>query len=1181
MKLHLLATAPTKLGSSTRSSFCVCATALLAGLVGWSSVGARAAEEGVPAWAATLAEFNRGAAHLEKYEYADAARAFNKVLEAEPSWTAARFNRGLAYLNMAGANEPSKQLGPTQEMTNTAIATFEEVVAADKNFYPAWFCLGNLRAFLGKDDQSLDCFAKVYAHDPDDPFVAYSYAKALRNMNRVGEAVPILEKTVQRDPGFVSAIHLLSTLYMKERKMDEAKQLITRFRALTQEELAVGSFVVGNVYGMAGKYSYAVGADGLPLPKPPLSPGPRVLFSPELREIAPAAREWSQDANHVRMPAMAVVDVEGDRDLDLILGGQNEQGAAQIYLNDGTGQFAAGQVISDQVVSLSCGDLDNDGDVDLWMGRAGGDQIWLNDGPGQFALAPSEGVVGADVLTRVTQLADIDSDGDLDLLAFRCATGEVPAVEAGEQPAASSVYFSNADGTYADRASDLGLQCMESAVASVVCDDFDNDMDLDLIVFPRHGAPSAWFNFRVGQSRVESGDAVGLKVDGVFSATTGDPDKDGDRDLLLATPTGLRLYLNNGRYQFGEWEALAIGCGRIGGTGAQFVDIDNDGDLDIVMGDARRGDGSRGPALLINTWPQFQFVDASELDHGNLLSELQTAGAASCVAADFTGDGLCDILIADTKSPTQLIQNATPGGHWIEVDLAGKRPQDKMARSNNSAIGARLEVKSGALFQQYVVGGSAGPVASLPLRVHAGLGPHPNVEWLRVMWPDAILQGEVEVPGGRVLALEETSRKESSCPYLFVWNGKQYEFVADFGGVGGLGYYLGHGQYAAPDPTEYLPLPTLVPQDGDYVLQALTPLEEITYFDEAKLLAIDHPIGTRVQPNEMAAVGCAPPEFRMFCVRTPLRPLKATNHAGVDVTEAVQAVDRKVVGATRADGRFLGFAEPHWVEFDFGDQLGQLQSRDTIVLFLQGWVEYAYSSTNYAASQAGCRMRAPSVEVWRDGEWKSLVAEVGYPAGVNHWMTIDLTQKLDASDRRVRLSSNMEVYWDEVFLALHDPQAEVRIQEVAARSADLHFRGYPREYSPDGQHPNLCDYSNLDRNAAWKQMAGDYTRFGDVRPLLDRADDCFVIMGHGEEITLRFAVDDFGPVPAGYVRSFVLKADSYCKDMDLYTAHPTTVEPLPFHGMSGYPYEATEHYPDTEMTRQYRSQYNTRRINGR
>ena len=73
-----------------------------------------------PALADALAEFNRGAANMEKYEYAKAARAFNKVLEVSPDWTAARFNRGLAYLNMAGANDPDKRLGPTQEMVDTA-----------------------------------------------------------------------------------------------------------------------------------------------------------------------------------------------------------------------------------------------------------------------------------------------------------------------------------------------------------------------------------------------------------------------------------------------------------------------------------------------------------------------------------------------------------------------------------------------------------------------------------------------------------------------------------------------------------------------------------------------------------------------------------------------------------------------------------------------------------------------------------------------------------------------------------------------------------------------------------------------------------------------------------------------------------------------------------------------------
>jgi hypothetical protein len=85
-------------------------------------------------------------------------------------------------------------------------------------------------------------------------------------------------------------------------------------------------------------------------------------------------------------------------------------------------------------------------------------------------------------------------------------------------------------------------------------------------------------------------------------------------------------------------------------------------------------------------------------------------------------------------------------------------------------------------------------------------------------------------------------------------------------------------------------------------------------------------------------------------------------------------------------------------------------------------------------------------------------------------------------------------------------------------------------------------------------------------------------MGPGEEVTLRFPARGLGPVPDGWVRSFILMADSYCKDMDLYTGYPDTVEPLPFHGMDGYPYGPNQKYPDDARHREYRTKFNTRSI---
>ena len=208
----------------------------------------------------------------------------------------------------------------------------------------------------------------------------------------------------------------------------------------------------------------------------------------------------------------------------------------------------AGATLGEHVACASFGDLDNDGDVDLWLGRSGADQVLSERRQRTVSVSPAEGIAGPDALTRLARLADIDSDGDLDLLAFRCAAGQIPATGGDETPAPSSVFFSNTDGSFVDRAAELGLQFTETCVAAVAYDDFDNDFDLDLIAFPHQGPAVAWVNFRVGQHRMVPGDSIGLGLQAVVSVTTGDPDKDGDRDLLIATPAGLRLFLNNGLF---------------------------------------------------------------------------------------------------------------------------------------------------------------------------------------------------------------------------------------------------------------------------------------------------------------------------------------------------------------------------------------------------------------------------------------------------------------------------------------------------------------------------------------------------------------------------------------------------------------------------------------------------------
>lgn len=1120
-----------------------------------------------------LVQFNRGAALLEQYKYSEAVKVFEKVLIYAPDWNAARFNLGLAYFNMLEDPGAIDYLKKAQD-------TFRAVLQSDPNHLHAQFCLGLYHEYIGETEKALEYFRAVHEADSKDLYVAYKHASTLLSTGSVKEGTEVLETIVSIDPGFISAVYRLAMQYQRMKQYEKAKVLFSRFTELKETELTGGSFTVLQAYGTVGKYFMALGPDNLPLPSRQYSQQVRVLFSPELKHLNAETSAWKCLGGAVALPGIATGDIDGDGDLDLCITAFGADGSVRLWRNDGIGGFSQDVTLAQQGICPSFGDVDNDGDLDLWLGCAGPDLYFENDGKGNFRKGDISSIIGGDGMTSCARLLDIDSDGDLDFLALHLARGSVPAI--GEiELSAGSLYNNNRDGSFTDIAEKLGLTFEKTPVSCVVYDDFDNDRDLDLVIFSTgSGKAVGWVNDRAWKYRMLDVDVTGLSVEGVLNATSGDPDKDGDRDLLIFTDKGLHLFMNQGGFRFVRHGGFTDYCGRLGGTGGQFADMDNDGDLDIMIADAFRGNGSRGPVLLINDWPRDRFINAVEVDPGNLLSAITIKGNASCVAADFTGNGRCDVFLAPIGEKPFLVENISRDGHWLEIDLLGIRGQDKKTRSNNSAVGARVEIKAGSISQQYVVGASSGQVTMPPYRIHAGLGKHSKVDWLRIMWPDAVLQAELEVPADQLITITELQRKVSSCPHLFAWDGSHFKFVSDFGGMGGIGYLVAQDSYSRPDPTEYLPVPNLKPRDGEYILQVLEPIEEVVYFDEAKLIAVDHPIETEVYPHEMMAVGAPPPPFEIFCIKDPIEPVCAVDHRGVDVTEKIRVIDRNYAGATDPDPRFTGFTEDHFVELDFGDCLQTVSPQSRLVLFLHGSVEYAYSSTNFAASQAGMRLRAPSVFAFRYGKWIKLFHEVGYPAGIRHMMTLDVTGRVLPSDRRIRISSNMELYWDRIFMASILEMPRLLVQEVSVKNTNLHFLGYPRQYSPDGRHPDLYDYGSIDRAVAWKIMEGDYTRYGEVAELLEKADDCYVIMGRGEELTLRFSADAFGPTPKGYLRSFILKTDSFCKDMDLYSAYPDTVEPLPFHSMSNYPYGVNEKYPDDEKRRQYRRRFNTRRVSG-
>ena len=492
--------------------------------------------------------------------------------------------------------------------------------------------------------------------------------------------------------------------------------------------------------------------------------------------------------------------------------------------------------------------------------------------------------------------------------------------------------------------------------------------------------------------------------------------------------------------------------------------------------------------------------------------------------------------------------------------------------SNRGGVGSKIQVRAGSLIGR-VETSSATPAVA-PADIVFGIGHRGGVDAVRVLWPSGILQAEA---AARVLpspiAIEELDRKPSSCPFLYTWNGERFEFVTDFMGGGEMGYLEnpdapGVRARNTPDPVEYVRIESrqLKPTNGRFDIRVTNELEETLFLDRLQLIAVAHPTGTEVYPNE--GMTETPKPYRLFAVTGAHVPA-ATDDEGRDVTDRISRLDRRYVEGFPLTS-FRGYAAPHTLTLDLAP-LGPAP-----VLLLTGWTDYAFSSDNLAAHQAGFALAPPSLQA-KDahGRWRTVVDDLGIAVGRPQTVTVDLAGRLRPGEHEVRIVTNMRIYWDRVLVATAVDQ-RLEIHPLDPVAAILRARGFSAEVRPDEREPVAYDYSRVSSVSPWKTMPGRYTRFGDVRALLAKSDDMFVIARPGDEIAVSFDADAAGALRNGWTRTFLLLADGYSKEMDINSASPDVVGPLPFHAMTSYPYRAPEHYPDSVEYQNFQATYNTR-----
>jgi tetratricopeptide (TPR) repeat protein len=756
---------------------------------------------------------------------------------------------------------------------------------------------------------------------------------------------------------------------------------------------------------------------------------------------------------------------------------------------------------------------------------------------------------------------DLNNDGFVDLCVLTSA---------------GAVLYDNHGGKFTRASSDLPKGEFHSAVWI----DFDHDYDLDLMLLGKQslllrnegnaGFVPHPFPFAEGEA-----------LSGVPFRLIPDTKA---KDLVISyRDRPATLYLDQ---LTAEYKSQPLPQVPAGASDLHSLDVDNDGNLDLAYTASNAVQIARnertkfatpvrvGPAP--GVWSDF--VDRGFADYAGGSGIFQNtgllhfaeaaavtglpAGIEAWASADFNSDGLPDLAVVTTAGELDLITNQSPErNRWARVKIDG-------VKNLKLPLASEIEIKAGSSYQKKVYEG-------VPLLF--GLGSRQSIDTVRITWPNGLIQNEMNQGTNKTLDFKEAQRLSGSCPLIFTWNGKEFQYITDVLGVAPLGAMSGDGQFFPTDHTEYISLSgsSLAPRKDANGKQAFEihlteELSEVSYFDQVQLIAVDHPADTEIYSNEKWK---SPPfpEFRLYGLQHRIYPVAARSEHG-DVLERLLHTDKRYVDDF--EHNYIGVAGRHTLDLDFG----KAAHDNKAFLVLNGWVDWADGSTFLQQAQAKNDLTPPYLQVKnKTGKWVTVIEDMGMPSGKPKTISVDLTGKFLSDSREIRIVTNMCVYWDEIYLGESAAPPPVQMTTFTPETSSVEFRGFsPSHIHPERKQPEYFEYGNPTTTSYWNPTPGYYTRYGDTTELTHAIDDRLVIMGSGDMLSLRFDDIALPVVRPGWRRDYLLRVEGWAKDRDANTAYSQTVGPLPFHAMSRYPYPSSEHYPDDALHQRYVKEYLTR-----
>jgi tetratricopeptide (TPR) repeat protein len=1083
---------------------------------------------------------NRGVALMGQQMTDRAADTFAQAFKKDPTLAQAAVNEGIALMALQKLDEAKKVL--------------QQAIALDPGSAQAWYNLGLAQHAENELEPALASFQMAVKIDPMDVDSIYFQGVCYGEMKQFDKAIEILQQALKINHLHASSEFQLARALQRSGDTAGARQHFRTFQHMTSTKIGAP---IGLAYGEQGHYSTVTPVEEQEMyPKSMIQV--HLVAHPLLSQVS-KARPGAPG-----FPATGgacMLDTTGSGRMDLVLMQSGPQ-ALRVLLNQGDGNFedgdaaAAGLKAQGHGVACAVGDFDGDGLNDLAVATDDALLLFRNLGKGKFQdVTAAAGLASRNRPTGIT-FVDYDHDGDLDL--FLTGAG----LKAGDAP--NVLWRNNGNKTFTEWTGPTGLGGSGKTEAAILTD-FNNDRAVDLAVTGDSASPTLYVNPREGKYPTQPL-YEGEKLPPTVGIAVLDFNKDGWMDIAVthAGAPGLTLWRNvEGPNHVGRrFERVPLPLhGALRAWGVTPIDIDNDGWIDLAaVVETKAGT----EVHIFRNLGNGKFEDAT---HALGLDKVALHGARGLIAAEVVGDGAPDLIVTRLNAPPVLLRNVGANkNNFVRLDLGG-------LADNKTALGVKVEIFSNGHWQKWELAGASGYQTQAPPQVLIGLGDAKGIDLLRILWPTGILQDEIDLPHTQVIPMKEADRRGSSCPVLFAWDGHKYKLVTDVIGAAVVGHWFTPTRHNTPNPGEWIKVDgdRIVPVNGKLSLRFIEPMEEVNYIDQLRLVAVDHPENVEVNPDERFLDDPPFASGRVVASTGAHLPVGAWDGQGRDVLAQVSRRDHQFAsGFTPLP--YDGFANLHPFTMD----LGNVKPGAPLRLLMTGYVNYFSATSLYGAWQAGVKPISPYAEAQLpDGTWQRIPGEVGFPAGLERTIVVDLTGKLPAGARRIRLMTNLEIYWDQVLID-QSTDAEARTAEVPLTLATLHFRGYPKQI--DGVSPGDLeyDYNRVSLTGPFQHQRGDYTRMGDVTPLVKGIDDRYAIFGSGEEIATEFDATQLPALPAHWKRDYFFYANGYVKDMDWWDASPFTVAQLPFHKMSAYPYPAAEKFPDDAAALDYQLNWNDR-----